>query len=362
MPEGMCVGIAGAGAIAYGAAALLENAGHRPSIWSPSGERTKDLENGKPLIARGAVTGSFRPTIAANAHDAVAGADAVLIALPANGHKAVMDTIAPYISADQSVIISSHASFGALYLSRLLAKRGITIPIIAWGTTVTTGRQTSPVDVDIATIRQKIDIATIPEDRSQEGLDVCKALFGDRFIERDSLLAIVLSNLNPQNHMGIALCNLTRMERGEEWSQGQNVTPAVGRLLEALDTERLAIATVLGLSVRTIFEHFHLSFHVTMGSVSQMNQVMHAEGRGGSGPRTADSRYVLEDVPFGLVVTALLGRLSGRPAVLHEAGIRIFSALYGRDFEAENDLLPASGLAGMSIDRIRRLSRTGYLP
>ena len=54
-------------------------------------------------------------------------------------------------------------------------------------------------------------------------------------MERDGLLAIALSNLNPQNHMGIALGNMTRMERGEVWSQGQNVTPKVGRLLEALD-------------------------------------------------------------------------------------------------------------------------------
>jgi len=134
----------------------------------------------------------------------------------------------------------------------------------------------------------------------------------------------------------------------------------VGRLLEALDGERLAIAEALGLAVRTIFEHFHLSFHVPLDSVSAMNQAMHAAGRGGSGPQSAESRYVLEDVPFGLVVTALLGRLAGRPALLHEAGIRIFSALYGRDFEAENDLLPALDLAAMNLDELRRLSETGF--
>ena len=356
----MRVGIVGAGAIAYGAAAWLENAGHTASLWSPSGERTKALAKGERLIARGAVEGTFQPAVAADAREAVTGAEAILIALPANGHKAVMEVIAPYVASDQTVLISSHASFGALYLSRLLSERGISIPIVAWGTTVTTGRQLSPVEVNVATVRRKIDLATVPEDQSDVGLAVCNALFGDRFVERENLLAIALSNLNPQNHMGIALCNLTRMERGEAWSQGQNVTPAVGRLLEALDAERLAIAEALGLSVRTIFEHFHLSFHVPVDSVSQMNQTMHAEGRGGSGPRSAASRYVLEDVPFGLVATARLGRLSGRPAELHEAGIRLFSALYGRDFEAENDLLAALGLKNMTIDQIKRLSRTGY--
>jgi opine dehydrogenase len=357
----MRVGIIGAGAIAYGAAAFLENAGHKARLWSPSGERTKALAGGEPLTARGAVEGTFHPEIAADARTAVVSADAILIALPANGHKTVLAAIAPHISAGQAVLISSHASFGALYLAKLLARRGLVIPIVAWGTTLTSGRQLSPVEVNVSTIRQKVDIATLPQHLSESGLTICQSLFGERFVQRDGLLAIALSNLNPQNHMGIALCNLTRMERGEPWSQGQNVTPAVGRLLEALDAERLAIAQALGLSVRNIFEHFHLSFHVPLASVSQMNQTMHAEGRGGTGPATADSRYVLEDVPFGLVVTALLGRKCGRPALLHEAGIRIFSALYGRDFAAGNDLLTAVELENLTLEQIRQLCHSGYV-
>ena len=64
-----------------------------------------------------------------------------------------------------------------------------------------------------------------------------------------------------------------------------------------------------------------------------------AQGNGGTGPTTEDSRYVTEDVPYGLQLTSLLGRLAGRPAKLHEAGIEIFSAMYDRDFAKENKLL-----------------------
>jgi opine dehydrogenase len=152
------------------------------------------------------------------------------------------------------------------------------------------------------------------------------------------------------------------MERGEVWGQGENVTPLVGRLLEQLDLERLAIAEALGLSVRTIFEHFHLSFHVPIASISEMNQQMHAEGRGGFGPVSAESRYVLEDVPFGLVPTAFLGRLVGRPATLHEAGISLLSAAYGRDFAKDNDLLSVSGVEGRSVEDLMRLSQQGSAP
>ena len=356
----MRVGIVGAGSIAFGTAVLVEQQGHKVTLWSPSGERTKALSAGEPLIAEGAIQGTFHPAVAATAAELVASAEALVIALPAYGHKTVLDAIAPYVTQEQTVIFSSHASFGALYLSRLLAERGIVATIVAWGTTAVSGRQRSPTSVNVNTVRKQVDIATVPASRSAAGLAVCKDLFGDRFLDRGSLMAIALSNLNPQNHMGIALGNMTRMERGESWSQGQNVTPNVGRLLEELDQERIAIASKLGLDVRNIFQHFHLSFHVPVSSISQMNQEMHDAGNGGSGPTTADSRYVTEDVPFGLVMTAKIGRLAGYPAELHEAGVRIFSAMYGRDFTAENDLLNALDLDAMSLEELKDLCQNGF--
>lgn len=356
----MKVAIVGAGSIAFAMAAFVEQQGHAATLWSPSGARTGALARGEPLVASGAIEGSFRPAVADSAERLIAGAEAIVVALPAYGHRHVIDRIAPFVASGQTVIVSSHASFGALYLSRLLSERGIAAPIVAWGTTLLSGRQASSTEVRVNTVRQKVDLATVPTAVSDQGLALCRTLFGDRFVDRSSLLAIALSNLNPQNHMGIALGNMTRMERGEAWGQSQNVTPNVGRLLEALDRERIAIADVLGLQVRTIFDHFHLSFGVPMGPVSEMNQAMHDAGKGGTGPATADSRYVTEDVPFGLVVTARLGRLVARPADLHEAGIHLFSALYGRDFTAENDLLAALDFERMPLARLQALCRDGY--
>ena len=355
------VGIAGAGAVAYGNAALLLQAGHDVMLWSPSSQRTVDLADGKALAATGVIDGEFRPQVAADAQALANYADILLIALPAYAHKAVMDALADHVREGQTIIISSHASLGALYLSKLLSKRGVEVPIVAWGTTITTGRQLDNTHVQVNTIRSRVDICTVPEHLNEVGLATCCSLFGERFVVRDGLLAISLSNLNPQNHMGIALANMTRMEHGENWSQGLNVTPNIGRLLEALDSERLAIAVQLGVSVRTIFEHFHLSFHIPVASISDMNQAMHAQGNGGTGPATAESRYVTEDVPYGLVLTAKLGDMTSQPAKLHKAGIEIFSAMYGRDFLQENTLLDSIGLDDLTLSNLQALARSGYM-
>jgi len=356
----MRVGIAGAGSIAFGTAALLHENGHAPMLWSPSGAGTEALRT-DPLQAAGAIEASFSVAVAGSARQLAEENDVLLIALPAYGHKTVMDALAPHIRHGQHVVISSHASLGAVYLMQALAARGVEAPITAWGTTVVTGRRQSGNAVQVNTVRARVDMCTVPASRTDAALALCQTLFGDRFQTRDGLLAISLSNLNPQNHLGIALCNITRMERGETWSQGQNVTPTVGRLLEQLDLERLAIARALELDVKTIFEHFHLSFHVPVASISEMNQAMHAQGNGGTGPVTADSRYVTEDVPYGLQLTAVLGRLTGQPATLHEAGIALFSAMYGRDFPAENDILNALKLDRFGLEDLQQAARTGML-
>ncbi|MEM9812370.1 MAG: NAD/NADP octopine/nopaline dehydrogenase family protein [Pseudomonadota bacterium] len=350
----MKVGIAGAGSVAFGTAALLEDRGHRTCLWSPSGRSTEGLGT---ITAKGAVEGRFAPEIARDAAG-LCQADALLLALPNYGHKAVIDALAPNLRPDQPVLISSHGAFGALYLAARLADLGMRGRIVAMGTTVVTGRR-SGEGVQVNTVRNRVDMCTLPAEDAAAGLDLCTELFGERFVLRDGLVAITLSNLNPQNHMGIALANMSRMERSESWSQGQNVTPNVGRLLEALDAERLALCARVGADTRTIFEHFHLSFHVPIGPISEMNQEMFRKGTGGTGPATADSRYVTEDVPFGLVTTARLARLAGTEAPLHEAGIRIFSAMYGRDFAAENDLLDALELETMDLATLREVCRTG---
>src|SRR5471032_820724 len=173
----MQVAILGAGAIANGNAALLCRDGHDVTLWSPSGKRTATLAAGAPLVAAGAIEGRFHPRIAASCADALAGAEAVVVAVPGYGHRQVLDAAAPFLRGDQVVVFSSHMSLSALYLAGLLRKRGVSTPIAALGTTVTTGRQTAPDAVAVNSIRARLDVAVLPDSAATRGMEVCRALF-----------------------------------------------------------------------------------------------------------------------------------------------------------------------------------------
>ena len=63
--ESSCrVGLAGAGSVAFGTAALLCSNGHRPMLWSPSGARTRQLASGQRLTSSGSLEGSWQVPVA----------------------------------------------------------------------------------------------------------------------------------------------------------------------------------------------------------------------------------------------------------------------------------------------------------
>lgn len=332
----MRIAILGAGAVGRASAAYLLTRGHEPVIWSPSGKSVAAFRDG-PLAVEGEIAGAFQLAIADSAEAAMEGAELIMVALPANGHRMVYEQIARHASPGQVIVISAQPVLGAFALQDRLHAAGKHNAILGWGTTLLRSRQVGASGVRINTIRKSVDMASLPSKADAADV-VCRTAFGDKFDVRPDMLAISLSNINPQAHLALALTNFTRMERGETWGQSENLTSGVARFLESLDGERLALAQKLGLSVRSMAEHYHRTYGFPIASLEAMAAEIRTEGAGQLGPTTEQSRYVLEDAPFGLASLIRLGHAAGVDMALHKAGLAILSALYGRDLDSENDL------------------------
>jgi len=355
----MNVAILGAGAIGFGSAALVEASGHSAALWSPSGRGTAALARGNVLDYTGVITGTAHPTVITDL-GRIAGFDVVLVAIPANGHRATMERLAPHLVTGQTVIVSGALSLSPLYLSKLVALRGVRPTIACFGTTVLTARKTGECSVSINVLRARLDVAAIPAVDGMRALEICRQLFGDRFDLASSALAIALVNINPVAHAGLALANLTRIERGEAWPQYHYLTPAVARLIEGLDAERRAVAAAFGLSVRSVEQHFEHSFDLPHASLAEHAALLHARRGGPPGPTTLETRFVLEDAPFGLAFTATAARIAGVAVPLTDACLEILSTLWGRPLAADNDLLPALDLGSLEAAALVQLCAEGF--
>ena len=96
--------------------------------------------------------------------------------------------------------------------------------------------------------------------------------------------------------------------------------------------------------VTSIEAHFQRSFDVPQSTLAEIAAELHRRRGGPPGPTSLDTRFVLEDVPFGLVFNAALARIAGVDVPATAAVITALSTLYGRDFRAENPLIDALGL------------------
>ena len=104
----MRVAIIGSGGIGRGYAAYLTTQGHEPVLWSPSGAAQADFVGGAELAVTGRIEASLPLAVAAGCAEALAGSDAVIVAVQANGFRAVLEAMAPHLVAAHAPHVCSN--------------------------------------------------------------------------------------------------------------------------------------------------------------------------------------------------------------------------------------------------------------
>jgi opine dehydrogenase len=357
------VGIVGAGPVGRATAAYLAHHGHEVGIWSPSGRSTASLVPADEprrvwLSYEGALVG--RQAIA-RIDDSAALADypTLVIAIPGHAYPSVLPGVVQSLRSGQLVIVSGALSLVPLWLRERAAARNERPVVAGWGTTLATARVSTTADVRINTIRDRFDVAAVPAAEGESVLRACRDLFGDRFALADNLVAVALSNVNPIAHAAETLANLSRIDRAEDWPLFYYMTASAARMCSALDLERRAIARGFGLEVRSIEEHYALSYHVERGEIAKIAEAIHAKYPDPPGPKTLEHRYLLEDLPYGLVFYEAMARAAGIEAHHTSAAVTLLACACARDFRHENPVLADLALDGATPAAILERCRIG---
>ncbi len=165
-----------------------------------------------------------------------------------------------------------------------------------------------------------------------------------------------LQNANPVIHPAVSLTSAARIEgAGDFLFYEEGVTDSVGRIIEAVDRERIAIGERLGISVLSDPE-----IGIRQGYMRENNY--------GSAYRDApgfldipaqpqlDHRYINEDVGYGLVFMSGLAKQIGVETPSIDAIIQITSVLMNRDYAAEALRTPESlGISGLTVEELGSL-------
>jgi opine dehydrogenase len=351
-----CVVGAGNGGMAM--AAHLGIMGFRVRLYNRTDEHLSGVRWHGGIRLEGEVSG-FGPveTVTSDLGRAVAGADVVMVVVPATAHREIAAAMAAKAETGQLIVLNPGRTGGALEFRHILMEGGCRArPIIAEAQTfLYASRATSRHEARIFKIKNEVALATLPSHWIPDALRALEPAF-PQFLPGGNVLATSMENIGAVFHPAMTILNAGWIEetRGGFEYYLEGVTPAVARVLEAVDAERLSVARALGVRSVSAREWLYLSYGSAGGSLFEAIRATWAY-RGIRAPAAISHRYIWEDVPMSLVPIASLGRLLGAETPTIDMVINLGSLLHGRDYRAGGRTVERLGLAGFDVKKIHSL-------
>jgi len=291
--------------------------------------------------------------------EALKGAELVMAVGPGYSTRPFAEACRPHLVEGQAVVVCPSSCGGSLEF-----KKGIGRPIRDEGILVAETntlpyavRVTEPGRIRVfLKLRGGLFLAALPAGNTERVLSMVRGVYPHLLAARN-VMQTSLQNGNPVIHPAITLMNVGLIERtgGDFYFYEDGVTPAVGRLVEAVDRERLAIARRLGVDVLPDPELGVLQGYQTEDNYDTSYQ--RAPGyRGIKAQSSLDYRYFNEDVGYGLVFMSCLGAQIGVPTPIMDSIIAIVSTIMQRDYRGEGKrTVETLGLAGEGVEGIIEL-------
>lgn len=191
------------------------------------------------------------------------------------------------------------------------------------------------------------------------------ALLPGQFSRASSVLELDLQNVNAVMHPPQMVCNASWIEAtgGDFLIYREGTGPGTARIIEAVDSERLALAVALGVPTLTLVQALASAGYTTAeaartGNVHVALQAGDPIGRV-KAPPTLDHRYVHEDVGWGLVQWINLSRAANVSTPMMEALTTLAGALNGVDYYRDGLTLERMGLTGLDAEGIVAYAHDG---
>ena len=207
--------------------------------------------------------------------------------------------------------------------------------------------------------RFSVPVAALPTTHTDEALVVIRKAY-PQFIPAKSVLHTSLNNMGAIFHPALTLLNAGRIEStgGDFQFYLDGATPAVAKVLEELDRERVTVAAALGIRARTAQEWLKMAYNAVG---ADLHDAIHNQPgyRGIKAPATLAHRYIFEDVPMSLVPIAAFGQRYGVAVNAIDSIIRLACIVHKTDYWRRGRTLAKLGVEQLSVDEIRRYVEEG---
>lgn len=358
----MKIAVLGAGAGGTALAFDYASHGHEVRVFDfpQFPENIAAIASQKGIHADGDISG-FAAVVSAG-HDideALQDAELIYVVGPAYSTVPFGEAVAGKLIAGQTVIVSPSSCGGALAFKKSvgLAIEDDSIRVAETSTLHYAVRLTEPGRVHVfLKLKAGNLLAALPSKQTDDILQMVADVYPG-MEPAQNVMQTSLQNANPIIHPAVTLANAARIEgtAGDFLFYEEGVSDATGRLIEALDNDRIAIGAKLGITVLPDPEMGMRQGYMLANNYGAAYR--EAPGFLGIGAQPQlDHRYLNEDVGYGLVFMSQLARQIGVETPTIDAIIHVTSVLMARDYASEALRTPESlGIGGQSAGELGRL-------
>jgi opine dehydrogenase len=297
---------------------------------------------------------------------AVDGADVIIVVTGGNSQAVAVRSLAPLLRNGQVILLIQGNTGGSLIVRRALdeidCKADVDVaemdnyPYSCWRLSATRIR---PI-----VKKRWLQIATFPGNRIGAVFPLLSPLF-PQAVAAPNILYTGFTNANAMLHVANCVANAGRIESGDSYKfYAEGVTPAVARLYEAINAERVTVAAALGASVPNLADWFDRVYGVRETTLVKACQKLTYNSDGpyqATGtPKSLDHKFITEDVPTGLIPMSALGAAARVRTPAIDALIEVVRSMTGKDFAEEARTLERLGLSDMDGPQIRRVADEGF--
>lgn len=279
---------------------------------------------------------------------AISDAELIIVYVQTNYHEQVIKSILPFMNEEQIVLLEPGYLSTAYFLKHSQGEVDFTI----------VEAQSSPIDCRIIepgkvkvlyrNVRNPVALFTNKDQESiQDKLDELQY----NFIYLDSVIEAALHNPNLIVHTIGGIMSIPRIEYtgGNYWMYKEVFTPHVWNLVESLDNEKMNVLEKAGAKRMPYVDACKFRNSQDLEIDSREIFLDYAENNSPEGPYVADSRFITEDVPEGLVLLESLGLMLNVDTPTCTGLINIASAALNTDFRENARTVEQLGKENLEI-------------
>ena len=362
----MRIAVLGGGNGCFAAAADGALAGHEVRFWRRDAAAVAaHVTAGGTITVRDAagVRVAKPALITADLGAAVRGADLILIPLPATAQEALAPRLAPHLSAGQVVYLPPGTLGSALFAWHAHRAGARDVAFAETGTLPWLVRKRGPYEINVTTRAVRLPTGVFPERLAPHALAVIGQAFPGAIEPCGDALSGALMNGGPTIHAPLIVMNAGAIDRfargGPDFDiHNEGTQPAIRRVTDALDAERIALREALGYGA----PHFPLADHYNKdGELWMYPRLSHSDLQDSNDWREkldlTQHRYMAEDTLMGLPLLLSVARLTGTGMPLTAAFASIGRAVSGLPFGRS---LETVGLGGLDLPALRKVLHDGF--